>query len=160
MGLKPITRRVWAKRGQRPIAVQKRGYQWLHSYAFVQPSTGRGEFWVMSHVDTPTMNAVLQAFAKTVNPNNDKFIVLLLDNAGWHISNDLETPEGIRLYFILPYTPELSPAEPIMPLLHEAVANQLIPYIFVEGQGVVDRSSLSSGERTVARVTTPSPIPT
>jgi hypothetical protein len=127
MGLKPITRRVWAKRGQRPIALQKRGYQWLHSYAFVQPSTGRAEFWVMSHVDTPTMNAVLQAFAKTVNPNNDKLIVLLLDNAGWHISNDLEIPEGIRLYFILPYTPELSPAEPIMPLLHEAVANQLIP---------------------------------
>lgn len=126
IGLKPLTRRVWSKRGQRPIALQKRGYQWLHTYAFVQPSTGRGEFWVMSHVDTPTMNAVLKAFAKTANPNNDKTLVILWDNAGWHISNDLEVPQGIDLYPILPYTPELSPAEPSMPLLHEAVANQLL----------------------------------
>ena len=38
MGLKPITRRHWAVRGQRPIAVQQRSYQWLHTYVFVQLS--------------------------------------------------------------------------------------------------------------------------
>ncbi len=127
VGLKPITRKVWAKRGQRPIAVQKRGYEWLHVYGFVQPSTGRSEFWVMSHVDTPTMSAVLEAFATTVNPLGDRIIVLLLDNAGWHTSNDLVIPQGIRLHHILPYTPELSPAEPLIPLLHEAIANIPLP---------------------------------
>lgn len=80
----------------------------------------------MSHVDTPTMNAVLDAFHKTVNPDNSKIIVVLLDNAGWHIAGDLEIPRNLYLYFILPYTPELSPAEPLMPLLHEAVANRLL----------------------------------
>jgi hypothetical protein len=69
------------------------------------------------------MSAVLQAFATTVNPLGHKILVLLLDNAGWHTSNDLDTPTSIHPYFILPYTPELSPAEPLMPLLHEAVAN-------------------------------------
>lgn len=126
MGLKPITRRQWSKRGKRPIAVQKRGYQWLHTYTFVHPASGASEFWIMSHVDTPTMQVVLNEFAKAVNPQGTKIIVLLLDNAGWHTSKDLKVPPGIILYPILPYTPELSPAEPLMPLLHECLANQPI----------------------------------
>ena len=139
MGLKPITRRIWAKRGQRPLAVQKPGYQWLHTYAFVQPSSGQAEFWLMSHVDTPSMNAVLQAFAKTTNPNLDKIMVIPWDNAGWHIAKDLQVPEGIILYPIFPYTPELSPAEPMMPLLHEAIANQPLTSLAQVQKRIVQR---------------------
>lgn len=126
MGLKPITRRSWSLRGHRPIAVQKRGYQWLHAFAFVHPASGRNEFWIMSHVDTVTMNVVLQQFAATVNPDQKKLIVLLWDNAGWHKAKDLVVPAGIILFPIPPYTPELSPAEPVVPLLHEALANHLL----------------------------------
>jgi hypothetical protein len=126
MGLKPIMRRIWSPKGQRPIAVQHRGYPWLHAYAFVHPESGQSEFWITSHVDTVTMNVVLEQFVSTVNPKQDKIILLLWDNAGWHISNDLLLPPGLVLFPIPPYTPELSPAEPIVPLLHEAIANQLL----------------------------------
>jgi DDE superfamily endonuclease len=126
MGLKPITRRQWAPRGQRPIAVQQRSYQWLHTYVFVQPRSGNSAFWLASHVDIPTMQAVLDAFIAIVNPNNTKLIVLLLDNAGWHVSKHLQLPESLILYPILAYTPELSPAEPVMPLLHESLANKTL----------------------------------
>jgi DDE superfamily endonuclease len=135
MGLKPIMSRVWSKRGQRPIALQKRGYEWLHTYSFVQPGNGQAEFWVMSQVDTPTMNLVLHQFCQSVNPTQQKIIVLLWDNAGWHIAHDLEVPPGLHLYPLLPYSPELSPAEPLMPLLHECLANQLLTTL----QDVQDR---------------------
>ena len=42
-GLKPIVRTVWARRGQRPLAVGHQRFQWLHVYGvygFVRPSTG------------------------------------------------------------------------------------------------------------------------
>jgi transposase len=85
------------------------------------------------------MTAVLSGFAAIVNPLGDKIIVLLLDNAGWHVSRDLVVPEGIHLCFIPPYTPELSPAEPVMPLLREAVANQLLTTLPEVEKRIVDR---------------------
>jgi transposase len=68
---------------------------------------------------------VIKAFKASVDPLNQKIIVLLLDNAGWHSSKQLLVPDGLVLRFIPPYTPELSPAEGVMPLLHECVANGL-----------------------------------
>ena len=37
IGLKPILRRVWAPKGQRPIALGHHRYKWLYVTAFVQP---------------------------------------------------------------------------------------------------------------------------
>jgi hypothetical protein len=38
IGLKPILRRVWAPKGQRPIALGHHRYKWLYVTAFVQPT--------------------------------------------------------------------------------------------------------------------------
>ena len=35
----------------------------------------------------------------------------IIDRAGFHTSKDLEVPEGIELFYLPPYTPELQPAE-------------------------------------------------
>lgn len=139
IGLKPITRRVWAKRGLRPIVLQKRGFKWLHVYAFVHPKTGQSAFWIISHVDLVCMQVALQEFKQAIDPQNQKIIVLLLDNAGWHSSKNLILPEGIILEFIPPYTPELSPAEGVMPLLHEAVANECLEHIDQVEKALDDR---------------------
>src|SRR5215204_2173957 len=40
LGLKPILRRVWAPKGQRPIALGHHRYKWLYVTAFVQPTSG------------------------------------------------------------------------------------------------------------------------
>ena len=72
------------------------------------------------------MQVSLDAFAKKGNPQKNKLFLRLLDNAGWHRSAKLNVPEDIILYPIPPYTPELNPAEPLMPLLHEAIANDYL----------------------------------
>jgi hypothetical protein len=50
------------------------------------------------------LSAVLAAFATAVGAGPDKLVVLVLDNAGWHSSEQLVVPDGLRLAFLPPYT--------------------------------------------------------
>jgi hypothetical protein len=50
--------------------------------------------------------------------------VLQLDNAGWHTPENLPVPDGIRLVYQPPRTPELQPAEHLWPLIDEPLANK------------------------------------
>lgn len=124
LGLKPILRRQWAPRGRRPVAVGQHRYEWLYLYGFVHPETGEVVWFVCSTVDTDLFSAVLAAFAEEVGAGEGKLVVLVLDNAGWHVSDDLVVPKGIELAFLPSYTPELQPAEHLWPLADEAVANK------------------------------------
>ena len=54
----------------------------------------------------------------------DRIIILVLDNAGWHTRPGLTVPEGIRLVYLPPYSPELQPAECLWPVLDEPLANK------------------------------------
>ncbi|MER3556284.1 MAG: hypothetical protein C4331_18615 [Meiothermus sp.] len=64
----------------------------------------------------------LEEFVRDVNLQGKKELVLILDNAGWPRTKGLRVPQGLRLVYPPAYTPELSPAEPVVPLLREAVA--------------------------------------
>jgi DDE superfamily endonuclease len=124
LGLKPVLRRQWAPKGQRPIAVGRHRYEWLYLYGFVHPGTGEVVWFICTTVDAALLSAVLAAFAATVGAGEGKLVILVLDNAGWHISGDLVVPKGIELAFLPSYTPELQPAEHLWPLADEAVANK------------------------------------
>ena len=50
--------------------------------------------------------------------------MLGLDSAGWHSAPNLAAPDGIRLVYLPPYSPELQPAEHLWPILDEPLANQ------------------------------------
>ncbi|RTG92019.1 hypothetical protein CSW51_12000 [Thermus scotoductus] len=45
---------------------------------------------------------------------------------GWHVPPRVGVPEGISLVFLLPYSPELQPAERAWPLVSEVVVNLLL----------------------------------
>ncbi len=126
LGLKPLARRVWARAGQRPVAVSHHKYKWLYLYAFVRPATGDVEWWVANSVNVALFQAVLDAFARAAGAGADKAVVVVLDNAGWHVSKKLVMPEGLHPCFLPPYSPELQPAERLWPLTDEAVANKPI----------------------------------
>src|SRR3954451_24133407 len=124
LGLKPVLRRQWAPEGQRPIAVGRHRYERLYLHGFVHPGTGEVARFVCGTVDTGLLSAVLAAFAAAVGAGEGKLIVLVPDNAGWHVSGDLVVPKGIGLAFLPAHTPELQPAEHLWPLADEAVANK------------------------------------
>ena len=123
-GLKPIRRRVWAKKRQRPIAVSHPRYEWLYLYAFVHPASGAVQWFSGSTVDTDLFTQILASFARAGGAGPKKLILLVLDGAGWHVSPDLAIPEGIRLVFLPSYSPELQPAEHLWPLTNEAIVNK------------------------------------
>ena len=51
-------------------------------------------------------------------------LVVILDNAGWHVARRLVAPANVALHRLPSCTPELQPAEPLWPLVREAVANK------------------------------------
>ena len=124
LGLKPIVRRMWALRGQRPHSDSRSRYQWLYAYGFVQPSTGRHFSLLLPKVNTELMGQALEEFGQWADPEGKKVLVLLVDNAGWHIAKALKVPANVRLHRLPPCTPELQPVEPFWPLLRESVANR------------------------------------
>jgi len=46
LGLKPVTRRVWAPVGERPTAHDHHRFDWLYVTAFVSPASGE-TFWYL-----------------------------------------------------------------------------------------------------------------
>jgi transposase len=127
LGLLPVVRRVWAPKGQRPTAHIERHYEWLYVYGFVRPSTGQSWWCLLPWVTTQAMSVALAAFAHDEGIDANHRAVLVVDQAGWHISDELVLPEGVHLVFLPSYSPELQPAERLWPLIDEPVANRAFP---------------------------------
>jgi transposase len=115
---------VWAPKGQRPIALGHHRYKWLYVTAFVQPTSGETFWYISNGVSKPFFAALLALFAREAGAGRDRIIVLGLDSAGWHTAANLAVPDGIRLAYLPPYSPELQPAEHLWPILDEPLANQ------------------------------------
>lgn len=126
LGLKPIARRVWALKGQRPRSCGRTRYRWVYLYGFVRPRTG-GTFGVLlPRVKAERMSEALAEFAAHADPDGKKVLVVLVDNAGWHRARALVVPANVVLHFLPPCTPELQPAEPLWPLVRESLANRSV----------------------------------
>ena len=124
IGLQPVVRQVWVEAGLTPIATVNWKREWLWLYAFVQPQTGETYWWILPYVNTQLFSRVLNDFAQHFGVGKDKRIILPLDQAGWHMSEQLQVPEGIHLVPLPPYSPELQPAERLWPLVNEPLANE------------------------------------
>ena len=127
LGLKPVLRSVWAPKGQRPTAFGHHRFQWLYVTAFVGPATGETVWYLTDTVSKPLFANLLDAFARAVGAGPKKRVVLLLDNAGWHTLPNLAVPDGIKMVYLPPYSPELQPAETLWTLVDEPIVNTFVP---------------------------------
>ena len=100
LGLKPIIRRVWVEEGFSPIAQVNWRFQWLWLVGFVHPPSGETKGWIVPAINTSVFNRVLADFAEHMGVGDEKRILLAVDQAGRHLSQDLEIPEGIHLELI------------------------------------------------------------
>ena len=103
-----LTRR-WAPKGSRPTAVKQTEYEWVYLFGAVNPVTGDSSGLLAPTVNTEYMNHHLRFISERVEPN--VHVVLVLDQAGWHLSNTLQVPENGTLLHLPPYSPELNPVE-------------------------------------------------
>jgi transposase len=127
LGVLPVVRRVWAPQGQRPTARVERHDAWLYVYGCVRPATGQSWWCLLPRVTAAAMQVALAAFARDEGIAAQHRAVLVVDQAGWHVSRDLALPDGVDLVFLPASSPELQPAERLWPLVDEPVANRAFP---------------------------------
>ena len=89
VGLSPILQRAWVHKGTRPRVIVHQRFECLYLYGFVCPISGQVEWLLLPTVDEEIFTLALQHFARAVGAGPDKHIVLVLDQAGWHIGQDV-----------------------------------------------------------------------
>lgn len=103
-----MTGRRWARKGVRPTVVIRPGYQNFYVYSAVNPLTGEEVSLFLPWVNTTMMNLFLAHLSQALG---DRSCFLVMDQAGWHVSDDLKLPANIELVLLPPYSPELNPVE-------------------------------------------------
>lgn len=103
-----MTGRRWARKGVRPTVLVRPGYQNFYVYSAVYPQTGEEVSLFLPRVNTTMMNLFLAHLSQVLNERRG---LLVMDQAGWHVGDDLKIPENIELVFLPPYSPELNPVE-------------------------------------------------
>ncbi len=111
-----ITRRSWVPKHLRPLIPRQLVREYTYVYAVVAPEEGKMTSLILPSADTAMMNLFLEHVSQTFSPY---FLVIQVDQAGWHSAKDLVIPENIRLISQPAYSPELNPVEHIWEELRE-----------------------------------------
>ena len=117
VGQKNLITRRWARRGTRPRAPHDQRTKWAYIFGAICPKLGKGAALVMPFADTEAMQAHLVEISAAVEPG--AHAVLVLDQAGWHVSGRLAVPENITLLPLPPRSPELNPVENVWQFMRQ-----------------------------------------
>ncbi len=131
-GLISTTRRAWAPKHIRPLVPRQVVREYAYVYAVVAPKEGKMTSLILPSADTAMMNLFLQHVSHTFS---EYFLVIQLDQAGWHSAKELVIPENIRLISQPAYSPELNPVEHIWEELREKACSNRA---FVSLDAVID----------------------
>ncbi len=126
-----ITRR-WARRGTRPRAPHDQRTKWAYIFGAICPDKGKGAGLVMPWCDTQAMELHLAEISKAVDPG--AHAVVIVDQAGWHMSAKLTIPDNITLLPLPPRSPELNPVENVWQFMRD---NWLLNRIFESYDDIV-----------------------
>lgn len=115
-GLLGTPRRCWAPHGTRPVVGARLERKYLYAFSAVSPHDGVLDSLVLPWVSAETMSLFLSEVAQR---HADEFIVMVMDQAGWHIAGDLAVPQNMRVVLLPAYSPELNPAEHLWEALRD-----------------------------------------
>ena len=115
-GLLGNPRRCWAPAAMRPVVGSRLVRKFSYAFAAVCPNDGVMDSLVLPWVNAQTMSL----FLSTVSERHaHEFIIMVMDQAGWHIASALAVPTNMRLALLPPHSPEINPAEHIWSTLRE-----------------------------------------
>ena len=117
----------------RPHAPRQVIREYSYVYAAVAPAEGKMVSLVLPSADTEMMGLFLSHVSST---SAKYFVVMQVDQAGWHLTKELTIPENIRLVAQPAYSPEFNPVEPVWEELRE---KQLANLTFPSLDGVIDK---------------------
>ena len=108
-------------RGVKPIVNYQHRFKTTYLYGSYSPINGDSFVWEVEGVDTKIFEAYLHQFSK-YKPKEYKIVVI--DNAGFHSTKNIEVPNNIFLLRIPPYSPELNPCEQVWQYIKNRYKNK------------------------------------
>jgi transposase len=111
-----ITRRR-ARRRTRPSAPNDQRTSSAYIFGAICPAEGKGAGLVLPSCNTEAMALHLAELSLAVAPGAHALV--LLDQAGWHVSKKLPVPDNITLLSLPPKSPELNPVENIWQFMRD-----------------------------------------
>ncbi len=98
----------WVRADMIPTVARQMIREYIYAYAAICPQTGDCYSMISPCCNTEAMNEFLQLLSSHYTNYR---IIMILDKAGWHISNSLKMSPNIQLMHLAPYSPELNPVE-------------------------------------------------
>ena len=98
----------WVKANMVPSVARQMIREYIYAYSALSPQTGDCYSLISPYCNTEAMNEFLQQLSRQYK---DYRIILILDKAGWHISQSLKLANNIKLLHLNPYSPEQNPVE-------------------------------------------------
>ena len=120
-GLKTFVGRCLSVVGIRPLVNYQHKFENTYLWGSYSPITGDSFVWEINGVDTKIFEAYLEALS---NLKPREFKVVVIDNAAFHNTSNINVPENIYLLNIPPYSPELNPCEQIWQYIKKRYKNK------------------------------------
>jgi hypothetical protein len=115
-GLLGSPRRGWAPGRIRPIVGARLERKYLYAFSAVSPHDGVMDSLILPWVSAETLSIFL---AEVAQRHADEFVLMVMDQAGWHLAANLVVPGNMRRICLPPYSPELNPAVHLWEALRE-----------------------------------------
>lgn len=112
--------------GIKPIGKYQHSYKNVWLWGSFSPITGDKFIIETPFINNEIFETYLREFSK-VRPRELK--LLIMDNASFHTTKNIELPNNIKLINIPPYTPELNPAEKVWEWMKDQTAMKIYPTI-------------------------------
>ena len=122
-----------ARRGSRPSAPHDQRTASTYIFGAICPANGAAVGLVLPWCDTAMMTLHLAEIAAAIAPG--RHAVLLLDQAGWHLSARLVVPANITIVPLPAKCPELNPQENVWQFIRD---NWLSNRVFASYDAIVD----------------------
>lgn len=107
--------------GVKPIVDYQHVFKTTYLYGSYSPIDGDSFVWEINGIDTTIFEAYLKALSQY---KPEQYKILVIDNAGFHSTKNIEIPENIFLLRIPPYSPELNPCEQVWQYIKSRYKNQ------------------------------------
>ena len=122
-GLHTEMRRVWTRKGVRPVVSRQIKYAWDYLYGALNAVGGEAHFAHLPSVSLEWDQAYLRDL---VASDPGAMHVLVRDQAGFHLRDgDPRLPAQVRLIDLPPSSPELNPCEQLWDIVKDDTCNQV-----------------------------------
>lgn len=106
----------WAPKGIRPLVPTHIVREYTHVFSAVCPHDGHSCSLILPDADTDAMKIFLQECSEHFK---NFPVIMVMDQAAWHRTSDIDGFENIRIIYQPPYSPELNPVEHLWEYIRE-----------------------------------------